>query len=69
MTWCSFAAMDAAAIKLKFEEHKVRTGHDIKKVKWGREGVVWGNLELAGGFASKLRSHEYLTRTKCCFFP
>jgi len=39
--------MDAAAIKLKFEESKVRTGHEIKKIKVGGfdiDGVLRGKF-------------------------
>jgi glutamine synthetase len=39
--------MDAAGIKAKFEERKVRTGHDIKKVKVGGfdiDGVLRGKF-------------------------
>lgn len=55
--------MDAAAIKAKFEEHKVKTGHEIKKVKVGGfdiDGVLrgkyvslekfWGIAEAGFGF-------------------
>lgn len=39
--------MDAAAIRTKFEEHKVRVGHEIKKVKVGGfdiDGVLRGKF-------------------------
>ena len=39
--------MDAAAIKAKFEEQKVRTGHEIRKVKVGGfdiDGVLRGKF-------------------------
>ncbi len=39
--------MDAAGIRTKFEEHKVRTGHEIKKVKVGGfdiDGVLRGKF-------------------------
>src|SRR3954468_2571742 len=39
--------MDAAGIKAKFEEQKVRTGHEIKKVKVGGfdiDGVLRGKF-------------------------
>ncbi len=55
--------MDAAAIKARFEEHKVHTGHEIRKIKVGGfdvDGVLrgkyvslekfWGIVESGFGF-------------------